>query len=358
MASSINASTSGPGGVITTADNSGILNLQSGGTTVATVNSSGLSTVGSLSVPNTFGFKNRLINGNFIISQYNGTSSVAPGSGQYVIDRWYADSYGSGANGYTVQQLSSSPPAGFNNYLQIQCNSTTYTNINITQTIESINSVDLLGQTVTVSFWYRIPVSFTGTPQVILTYQTTNNTRCGGGTGSSISSISLSNTSTWTKASFSATVPSNALSLGVIISNGNNNVINGAILQITGVQLELGSQATSFDVRSIGTELLLCQRYYYASANGVFVNDGQFTYLNGNNLTGAYKFGTTMRAQPTITVYNGSTANQVLVAGSATTSSVSGTNLISQSGFGGIQGSFTNSPFPFSAFNITAFAEL
>jgi len=42
MASSINASTSGPGGVITTADNSGILQLQSGGTTIATANSTGL----------------------------------------------------------------------------------------------------------------------------------------------------------------------------------------------------------------------------------------------------------------------------------------------------------------------------
>jgi hypothetical protein len=46
MASSINASTAGVGGVITTADNTGILNLQSGGTTVATVSSTGLATTG------------------------------------------------------------------------------------------------------------------------------------------------------------------------------------------------------------------------------------------------------------------------------------------------------------------------
>ena len=38
MASSINASTAGAGGVITTADNTGILNLQSVGTTALTVN--------------------------------------------------------------------------------------------------------------------------------------------------------------------------------------------------------------------------------------------------------------------------------------------------------------------------------
>lgn len=49
MASSINASTSGAGGVITTADNTGILNIQSAGTTVAAVSSTGLAVTGTLS---------------------------------------------------------------------------------------------------------------------------------------------------------------------------------------------------------------------------------------------------------------------------------------------------------------------
>ena len=44
MASSLNASTSGAGGVITTADASGVLQLQSAGTTIATISSTGLST--------------------------------------------------------------------------------------------------------------------------------------------------------------------------------------------------------------------------------------------------------------------------------------------------------------------------
>ena len=39
---SINASTSGAGGIITTADNTGTLNIQSGGTTIATISSTGL----------------------------------------------------------------------------------------------------------------------------------------------------------------------------------------------------------------------------------------------------------------------------------------------------------------------------
>jgi hypothetical protein len=47
MASIINASTAGGGGVITTADASGILNLQSGGTTIAAVSSTGVAVTGT-----------------------------------------------------------------------------------------------------------------------------------------------------------------------------------------------------------------------------------------------------------------------------------------------------------------------
>jgi hypothetical protein len=50
MASSINALTSGAGGLITTADNSGNLNIQSGGTTVVAVTSAGANIVGTLTV--------------------------------------------------------------------------------------------------------------------------------------------------------------------------------------------------------------------------------------------------------------------------------------------------------------------
>ena len=49
MASSLNASTSGGGGVITTADSSGNLNIQSGGSTVVAVTSAGATVTGTLS---------------------------------------------------------------------------------------------------------------------------------------------------------------------------------------------------------------------------------------------------------------------------------------------------------------------
>jgi hypothetical protein len=53
MASIINASTSGVGGVITTADNSGDLNIQSGGSTKIAVTSAGAAITGALTVNGT-----------------------------------------------------------------------------------------------------------------------------------------------------------------------------------------------------------------------------------------------------------------------------------------------------------------
>jgi hypothetical protein len=48
-------------------------------------------------------------------------------------------------------------------------------------------------------------------------------------------------------------------------TTGATSVIGtlSATWQVTGVQLEKGSTATSFDYRPYGTELALCQRYYY-----------------------------------------------------------------------------------------------
>jgi len=72
-------------------------------------------------------------------------------------------------------------------------------------------------------------------------------------------------------------------------------------LNITGVQLELGSVATDFEHRSYGEILADCQRYYYHSSA---LNAGQ----NGQSMSGGYStyfgaswtFPTTMRTTPTI----------------------------------------------------------
>lgn len=82
---------------------------------------------------------------------------------------------------------------------------------------------------------------------------------------------------------------------GALLANVN------ATWQITGVQLELGDNATPFEHRSYGDDLLRCQRYYHtiltlASPAGVL----GYTRVSGSVVRGAYQLATTMRAAGTL----------------------------------------------------------
>ena len=65
-------------------------------------------------------------------------------------------------------------------------------------------------------------------------------------------------------------------SAGYYSATGATSVVgtNGATFYITGVQLEVGSSATSFDYRPYGTELALCQRYYETGGFVSFTTGG------------------------------------------------------------------------------------
>ena len=71
-----------------------------------------------------------------------------------------------------------------------------------------------------------------------------------------------------------------------------------ATWQITGVQLEVGEQATPFEHRSFADEMIRCQRYYQEVASGS-------TYFAGNglgttNIIVGIPLATSMRATPSI----------------------------------------------------------
>jgi len=108
---------------------------------------------------------------------------------------------------------------------------------------------------------------------------------------------------------------------------------NDATYELTGVQLEVGDTATSFEHRSYGEELMRCMRYYETNNHTTYAKntDGSITSYwstitsnDSNTLvvsTGiVYKVG--KRASPTVTLYNSSntgTANRVNAQGTERT---------------------------------------
>lgn len=333
MASSINASTSGAGGVITTADSSGILNLQSGGTTVATISSTGFSTPANqtINTANTFGFKNRIINGGMTIDQRNAGAAINSAGNVYTVDRFLIQ--GSVTGKFNVQQNQGSitPPTGFINYLGATSNSaysiTTSDYFILRQPIEGLNCADLAWGTanakaVTLSFY--VYSSLTGTFSGHITNSASTRwypytyTVSSANTWTPISvTIAGDTTGTWLTTNGAGIVVGWSLGTGSsnqaaanawtastgIAATGSVNVVstNGATFYITGVQFEVGSQATSFDFRDYGRELFMCYRYYQKLGNTSYGAVGTGMIGNDRLSSVAYlRLNADMRAAPTL----------------------------------------------------------
>jgi hypothetical protein len=299
MASSLNAATSGGGGVIVTSDASGDLNIQSGGSTVVAVTSTGMAVTGTLSasngisVANTFGFKNRIINGGMVIDQRNAGASVTPTDSQFITDRFNIRL--TQASKLTAQQNAGSvtPPTGFTNYLGVTSASAysvlSTDNFNIVQIIEGYNIADFdfgksTAKTITLSFQvyssltgtfggaltnsalsrsypftYSIPVANTWTSiSITIAGDTTGTWLTTNGQGLRVwFGLGVGSSTSGTAGSWSSNYYNSATGATSVVGT------NGATFYITGVQLEKGSTATSFDFRAYSTELAMCQRYYY-----------------------------------------------------------------------------------------------
>ena len=313
------------------------------------------------------GFKNRIINGGMVIDQRNAGASVTPTSGQYTVDRWIY--YGNQTSKFTAQQNAGSvtPPSGFTKYLGFT-SSSAYSVLTgdyfcLGQHIEGFNIADLgygtaSAATVTLSFWVRS--SLTGTFGGVLS---------NGGSRSYPFTYTISAANTWT--SISVTIPGDTTgtwgssnSYGITVyfglgvgttysgtagswsgssffsATGATSVVgtNGATFYITGVQLEKGSTATSFDYLDYGRSLIQCQRYYeksYPQTTAVPTNASNAGYVacltsvtvaNGN-VYGFVKFSVTKRVSATVVTYSYGSSTV------STASNLAGTDLAASSCF-------------------------
>jgi len=108
------------------------------------------------------------------------------------------------------------------------------------------------------------------------------------------------------------TLPAQAVNGIAINASGGLTLAAGNTLVITNVQLEEGSVATPFERRPLGTELVLCWRYYEKSYDSG-VQPGAATYMSaisgakpsaGFAFSSSVRFLTSKRAAPTITVFS------------------------------------------------------
>jgi hypothetical protein len=93
----------------------------------------------------------------------------------------------------------------------------------------------------------------------------------------------------------SITNANRAAGIGSIFASTDNEI------EITGIQLEVGSVATPFEHRSIGDELLLCQRYFSHSGDPVNNSFVHHCY-NTTDAYGNFRFPVSMRTSPTVTL--------------------------------------------------------
>ena len=292
-----------------------------------TVNTDNLtSSDGGVISPNINSLRNRIINGAMVIDQRNAGASVSvgTGTGTYTLDRWRVYHDTAITSNITAQQSSTIPTTGYVNS-QILTNGTGASpasgDLNVfQQRIEGYNVADLnfgssTASAVTLSFWVRS--SLTGTFGIGLSNSAQDRSVASTYTINSANTweqktitFSGDQSGTWvtnngigliTNLDLGSGTTSNATTAGtwqagrVLRTSACTNFIGttGATFYITGVQLEKGSTATSFDYRPYGTELVLCQRYYQVAP---------ILYGSALSTTGlgiGYNYPVIMRANPT-----------------------------------------------------------
>jgi hypothetical protein len=252
------------------------------------------------------GYKNRFFNACMRVAQRATSATVTAGTtvptsstGYPCVDRWFV--YSTGANVTAAQVAGSSTTQ---NRLQIT-GAASVTAVGVGQRIEVSNSYDLNGQVVTLS------VDMANSVLTVVTwtasYATTANTfgTIGTPTKTQIATGTFTVNSTVTNYNAQITIPSAATTgIEVLFTVGAQT---SGTWTIGNPQIELGASATAFDARPIGTEFLLCQRYYQTTIDN---GSSSVLWIRCGNESGATYFewipfnGARMRSSPTVSLAN------------------------------------------------------
>ena len=309
--------------------------------------------------------RNMIINGSMAISQ-RGTSSTGQGASDlFLVDRFHLNTNGNSAGRFTVTQESDGP-SGIPNSLKLAC-TTADTSIAASerlfieqrlegQNLQRIKKGTSDAQAITVSFYVKGNASAT---YVVGIYDSDNSRQIG---------AQFSVTTSWNRVSVtfpgdtggSALDDDNAESLSLRFYLHAGSTYTGGTLQttwdtaanneqvgsgttsffdstsrtffLTGVQMELGEQATPFEHEDAGTTLQKCKRYYQKHGN----ETSTYRYLapafcnSTSQAQGVLALPVTMRAAPTTSV----SGNFEMIHGSTGHSITLGTKELNQSSVG------------------------
>ena len=244
------------------------------------------------------GRKNMIINGAMNIFQRNNGGLITT---NYSLTKYQVDRFGGqiqSANVFTAERADNDAPPGFRYSLKYTTTNAVTPNSNhyfwVGQTIEGYNLQQCGWNTsnpkhITISFWVKSSVI--GTWALAVRAFTSSLTAY-------LATYDINVANTWEYKTITVPPPfiltglqytnSKALGLqfdlgtsrsGDLYASARNKWVNensyadantvkihgiaGATWQITGVQLEVGKNATEFEHRSYGEELALCQRYFY-----------------------------------------------------------------------------------------------
>jgi hypothetical protein len=285
---------------------------------------------------NNVSFRNRIINGSMTIDQRNAGASVSitPSTG-YAVDRFQA---GIAQGSSSTAQQSTSAPAGFTNSLLVTVGTgaspAAGSVSRVFQNIEGLNISDLgwglaTASTITLSFWVKSSLTgtfaggiynsaanrtyvFTYTISAANTWEQKSVTIAGDTSGTWLTTNGIGMTVNWdlgTGSTYQGTAGVWAAGAAWATSGSVKlAATSGATWSVTGVQLEAGTTASPFEYRQYGTELMLCQRYYYKNlAGSVYQSFGVGVANATNSLSVNLNHPVVMRATPTL-AYGGNLA--------------------------------------------------
>ena len=257
--------------------------------------------------------KNIMINGGMDIWQ-RGTSITGAATAKYTADRFSL--YQNTAATVTRQTTSDTtnlPSIQYCLRAQRNSGSTSTSGVSIAQSVESANSIPFAGKSVVYSFYARRGANFSGASNNISVYLvsgtgTDQNIHTSYTGASYLVNSTATLTTTWQRFTFTATVDGTATELAAYQEYTPSGTAGANdYFEITGVQLELGSYATTFS-RADGTiqgELAACQRYFVRLVNGAETTNEAITLAQAYGTTGAIaalQWIVPMRSTPTMTI--------------------------------------------------------